>query len=331
MKLIRLVFYLALMAATAAATDVKGSEKEQFVNRLNQLATDGPLTTTSPPIRLHARVAFSESGKAPLLGSFLLVRLSTNLWREQIVLSGYEEARTVTDGKLWMRRTADFEPANIRLLREALNFPSQLRIRKGEKIHRVRIVNGDSCGEIGPGRPYNREICVNEHGQVASVRWMAASARFEDKLQLSYSTTERGMFPTRLSLLDMGRRGLEIEVLEFARPAPEEQEHMLPPPASEPWDWCAEPTFEREMRLPGLDSIFTSLPTSSDSFRLRVYALLDVDGQFKNVTATEVPQGLVNVDYLVKRLKSAKLSPATCDGKPVKYEWLFSLNFNRAR
>lgn len=327
---------IGILLAGAVAEGAKAEDKAikaAFVEQLAKAASNALFRDHAQPIRLRAKFTFSEPGQNARSGSTLLVRFSDTLWRQQIAYPGFEEARTAMQDKLWIRRNVGLEPAEVSQLHEVLNFASYLKIGGMQKIHKVRALTGKTCAEIGPGKPYNREVCLDTEGHVVSIRWMAASSKAEDVLEISsYVKVGAKEYPTSFHLLDMGRRTMDVEVEEVGPPLPSDAKEMLPPPAAEQQDWCPNPEGGMSYKFPDLGSAFAPFsPSSTDSWRIRIYAILDVDGRLKNVTLTEAPQGLVNVNRLNKIMADAKLPPATCAGKPIKKEWRFYLNFNRAR
>jgi len=144
-RLRRAVFGLSITAAIcslapniAQAADNKDSSQE-FSKAADLTDIRSP---ASPPFELDAKLNVYGGNGAATPGSYKLIWLSPDEWREELTYGGYTRVRVGGKDEYWQQRSIDYESLQIHELSLAIDFASSLRNEKSPGKLRSRKESG---------------------------------------------------------------------------------------------------------------------------------------------------------------------------------------------
>lgn len=304
----------------------KGSQTNdtQFIRQ----ATDAMNIFALPSFEMDATVHIDNGGK-PLQGSYRLLWNGPEQWREELRFPGFDEARVGRNGEVYLSRSTNFLPLRIYQLHSALGYGAeswssffQVAPRPTDTIDKIRDRKDHGlrikCAEILNAKKQHREVCVNEDEGIIFRR-----RPFVDSGLIHAGTK---VFPQSMTYIEDGKSVAKVEVTALNTPV------QLPPSVLEPPDGstgqvgCFEPTAP-----PRVHSVAPYYPERERQSYIQgtisVYAIIGKDG---------IPRGLRVVSGVTPGLNDSALDairqwgyePATCNGVPVEYETIITVNYS---
>jgi TonB-like protein len=316
-----------LACAAGSATTPSKTANEQTAALLAKAADLTNITAQgSPPFRIRAEVKFSAIKTGTAVGTLTILWAAPDRIRRELVFPGYSEVDVLSHDKAW--RTVKVPPLRSWQLKGLLDVSRPWMLQPKEKAKRARQIESDTghtiCVEFSKNWT-KRELCVDAIGGFP-VSVMASSGP-DTIIYKDYALFSDKWLPRHM-LLRRDRTDLvEVRVQSLDATAPDEGA-FVPPAGAIPVPWCADLSPAKlvyglssygapdaQIRVQG-----TRVPKGSTT----VYYLIGTDGHIHDpvVIESQLPEF---DDALLKALKAAHYKPATCSGKPVEQEVIWSL------
>lgn len=317
-----LLFNFLTVTTLLAETHEKDAELiSRAINNMNIFAL--------PSFSMAAKVQVETQGKA-LDGYYELLWNGPDQWRETITFPGYSEIRVGGKGIVSSKRSTDFFPVPIFQMRAALGYGSafgwgsffHLEVRPTETIHKIRERKEQGlvieCAEITGPEKHRRELCVDQ-SRNAIVR----QRPFVDEKALPVGDK---VYPRILSYVEQDKAIAHVEITRFDSPDQLPASIFLAPEGASQQPGCMNPVPPRLVHR-----VNPAYPEQARQSYIEgtVYldALIGKDG---------VPRGLRVVSGVTQILNDASLDavrqwgfePATCNGAPVDYETILTVNYS---
>ena len=277
-----------------------------------------------PAFHLEGSLALFGYPKGELSGSYELLWLSPEEWRETISLPGYLEDRLVVGSKAWSLRSTPYTPYGVFQLDQSLNYTYWLGRRQGKRLSNTwaRREKGirEWCYRIkmqGAGRT----ACFDANsGLLLSDGNSAGRTRFSH-----YKPWGSKFFPGTISVFDNGVRVAEFRAERVSSLLYPGLAAFSPPPGAKASAWCQSPTPGRLLK-----SVPPSYPVGALAFRaagtVRVLAEIGVDGKLHHAYVALTPDKSLDSTVL-RALRQWRYQPDKCQGAPVPVEAEIDVNF----
>jgi TonB family protein len=321
-RLLILVLSSCLLAAplSAGSHDKDAELINRAVNNMNIFAL--------PTFSMAAKLQIETQGKL-LDGDYELLWNGPNQWRETTTFPGYSEIRVGGKGLVSLKRSTDFLPLRIFQMRAALGYgPAygwgsffHMEIRPKETITKVRDrkIRGSTveCAEITGPEKHRRELCLDQ-SKNAIIR-----PQFVDGEILPVGDK---VYPRVLTYVEQGKVIAHVTITRFDSPAQLPASVFVPPEGSQQQPGCINPFPPRLVHR-----VNPSYPEQARQSYIEGTVYLDT-----LVGKDGVPRGLRVVSGVTQSLNDASLDavrqwgfePAICDGAPVDYETILTINYS---
>ena len=159
---------IAALAFLLCSFPLRAQAKPDYATLLQKAADAGDLRSPgSAPFQLNANLLFTDSYGKKIPGTYVLLWMSPDQWREEIHIDSYSRIRFGGPGKYWQQRSIDFELPYVFELTHMLDTASILRREalspkgklKTKTDHGVKL----DCVELpGSSDLPDKEICLDD-------------------------------------------------------------------------------------------------------------------------------------------------------------------------
>ena len=318
-----LVFVLTNSLAAVAF----GSSRSNDVEFIRQ-ATEAMNIFALPSFEMDATVQIDNGGK-PLQGSYRLLWNGPEQWREELRFPGFDEVSVGGKGEVYRSRTTNFLPLRIYQLHSALGYGEeswtslfQMAPLPTETIEKIRERKEHGlkikCAEILNDMKHRREVCVNEDEGI-----IARRHPFVDSGLIHAGTKA---FPQSLAYSEDKKSVAKVEISAITTPVQLAASVFEPPVGSAERAGCFDPIAPQRIH-----SVAPYYPERERQSHVQgsvsVYAVIGKDG---------IPRGLRVISGVTPGLNDSALDairqwgykPATCNGVPIEYETIFTVNYS---
>ncbi len=312
----------ALLALPATPADKPNPQQEGAALLARAAELVNIHSAESGPFRLRARVWLKGLERGSTVGTYEVLWVSPQQWREEITFLGFSQLRIGGEGKYWQVRSLNYIPLRAWQLMRTLRFEGRFRPRPEESIKKVRdrTWNGGKvrCVELKYPDTASRELCFDSASGALVKEETADGYRYEYS---GYAPAGKGAFPRRIRTVDGDEAIVEFDIEELALGVVPEPSLFVPPADSEIWKTCENPEpakMREETRKQREIYIFTTGPVFLHA-PVSVYAVIGTDGKLSNLTLVQA-SGTVMDDVFVKMLKERQYKPKKCAGVAVPEE-----------
>jgi TonB family protein len=304
----------------------EAAELEEKAKRVMDLRSPG-----SPPFRLMEDVrVWTKEGKG-VNGSYTLLWVGPDQWRDELTLPGYHEIRVGGQQFIWRLRSrpAWTEAAARAWLAVSLSYKlGQVKPDRGiRRIYETKAGEATAkCISAQPSQSYGAEECFDA-GQGFLVHTSARDLTGTRSTELSDYTDLGGHFlPRQRRDFRKGKLVAEADVREasllrevdpaiFSPPAgavrvPHCENPVPPTPTSHP-----EPPYPNWARINRI----------SGTVALDVQ--IDAQGRIEDAAVVQALNPGLDLSAVETIKKSWRFEPATCSGVPVPFEFLVEVSF----
>src|SRR5277367_5664790 len=118
----------AILAYLLSPFALRAQAKPDYSTLLQKAADSEDLRSPgSPPFQLNANLLFTDPYGKKVPGTYVLLWMSPDQWREEIRIDSYTRIRFGGPGKYWQQRSIDFELPHVFELTRMLDTASILR------------------------------------------------------------------------------------------------------------------------------------------------------------------------------------------------------------
>jgi TonB family protein len=328
----------AALACLLCTFSLRAQTKADYATLLQKAADAEDLRSPgSPPFQLNANLLFTDPYGKKVPGTYVLLWLSPDQWREEIHIDSYIRIRFGGPGKYWQQRSIDFELPHVFELTHMLDIASILRREalfpkgklKTKTDHGVKL----DCVELpGSSDLPDKEICLDDlSGTLVSEKMDPVDEHaLSDLTSHEYSNfTKFGGKTLPQTIRGVAGRYSRIEysVTEIGSPDHPSEALFIPPPNAQPWTKCEFPTDAKNALLQQPMPIYPQV--SKDNHvqgNVSLYMVIGEDG---------VPRNLKVIAAGDRNLASASLqavqkwryAPKTCNGVPFAVEDFITVVF----
>lgn len=225
----------------ASASCLAGSKKApQQAGALLAKAREisDPKAKGSPPFDLDAAFTLYNLAGGHTQGIYRLMWASPADWRDEVLLPGHNTVAVEHAGQAWHTSVLPYTPYLIFQLREALTFPSRLRLPPKAKLSKVKKseIDGVAAECVGYIYPHIRQpvetLCFD---QASGHLIQEVSRKWYTTLELSdYKTVGAKSFPQTLRVLQNGQLIVEVKLLNLTPNFAVTPALFAPPPGIQP-------------------------------------------------------------------------------------------------
>lgn len=312
-----------LLPSFLAAKDNKQQEAEALLAKardLSDIRCEG-----CPAFQLVSRLRVLANEKQ-VEGSYRLVWISPESWRDEINLPGYSQVQVRGQGKVWRLRNLDHQPLRVYQLMELLNFAQRLKGHESDKARalkrRGRKGNDGNCLEVRRATYGDVEYCFGPEGTLAYEEDKGpVTSRHE---YLDYMTWGDRRLPRVLRVLEGKTSAVECDVQEIGPPPSHAENMFVPPSGAQEWPTCE--NQEPPALMPGSLMDPTERLLTPGITLVSVYAVITSNGEVQN--ARVVRSAGPALDQVVMRsITRRHYRPSRCDKQAVPQETLIDVMF----
>jgi hypothetical protein len=314
LALIAVILGLAVSTAAAQKPDTK-AEAQALLNR----AADAvhALSRDNTPFELHGRFRLGSSSKQRVEGTYALFWVSTDKWREEIIVRGVRRLRVGEEGRYWQVQELRGELASIHDAAALLDVRRQIKRLQADEIHGLSRKKkkgrellciktlSELRGEIETCLDATQHVPVSDTWQAFS--W--GSSEYE------FRTVGSKWFPQLIRKKIGGKTEAEF-FLDEVREAPSFSNSLFDrPEGAEGWPTCDTP----QPSLPIASGGSTSRDLPPEHGKMVLYGIVGSDGKLRNL---QVLHSMFKnpLQDMVERLSQTRYHPARCNGRPVDSE-----------
>jgi TonB family protein len=324
-----LAFALVVLGAPALLAKPRKPQPEQLMARARKL-TDFR-SEGSEPFRLTADFKLFDKVKGQQEGTYTLLWLSPEKWREEISLPGATQVRILVGNRIWLQRSSPALPYLVYNLEHALDFRYWLAATPGERYSTVksRKLNGAPAdcfkARHGAGGRGDAELCFDPASGVllsiggkANGTFLSHYEQWGSKLVPHTVTDFRNQVPD-----------VEFTVTHLSSPGHPGAGEFFAPPGAVEMRGCQDPTWPVMVNRGHPD-----LPYMANLRHLFgtvvVLGEVGVDGKVHQAAVVDSPNEAMNPAALTG-VVGMQYRPATCNGVPVPFELVIDFNFEQRR
>ncbi len=279
----------------------------------------------TPPFRLRAHVRLLGYPQGTLEGTYLLVWVSPERWREEMTFPGYQQLRIANDGKVWRQRNLDYQPLRVWQWEETRELTRHLKPLPGQRLTRDRHRNRKGallqCLELKGKRGWGRELCFDSNsGTLQRHESFFIAHEYAD-----YVAWGNKCFPRIMRAYENDTLVVEAHVEELTSAGTPDATIFAQPSGAQEWPWCPDPQPAKALeknRPPHLPRP----RIGRFSGVVSVYAVIGADGKLHNATVVQTAGTALDAATL-EALNGWRYQPATCSGAPVPAETVLTFKY----
>lgn len=328
---VRLHVALGLLLIPLTGSTIRGSypadDPRDGFQLLTQAAANDLRSDPAIPFHLHAKLLIWISGNKPVEGTYDVLWLSHENWREEIELPSYSRVRVWARYKMWQARSIPYEPERIfqlehlvREFRRDLLFDPEDKIGKVSQ-HKANGLRAD-CMTIHPGFGTDREMCFDSVAG-ALISESISGGSEETREFGDYQTFYDKKYPVLMRLLFHDKPAVQVQVDKVE--ALSRGASIEPPGGAELWESCESPRAARR-----LDKTAPNYPGASRMVRhsgtVYLYGVIEADGTLSHLKI--IGSAWPDLDSeAMDAARKFRYQPATCEGKPIRIETSIEMLF----
>jgi TonB family protein len=269
-----------------------------------------------------------------LPGTYQLLWLSPEHWREEINLPGYQRIEIRANHHLWIRRNLNHEIPSVMDLDGALGFSDILKTTAKAKPGKLksRNVSGAAlqCSEIHQDYAHHEYFCFDMRKQALKAELFPHGNAYAPNITaVDYSDFvpfAKNLYPHTIKIMAAATPIITFSVVKLAPLTNFPKSDFAAPSASGFWSSCADPKFGKPTKrvLPVYPDIER---TEGQGGEAVLYARLRPDGTVHNV-AVEYSADVRFDAAAEAAVKQWRYSPTTCNGNPVPWETYIKVYFS---
>jgi hypothetical protein len=283
----RWVVALALACIICSAT-TRAGEADDAATAFSKAAEQSDIRAPgSPAFELTAKVSFFGGDGKSYPGTYKLLWMSPNQWREELSFNGYSRIIVGGEGRYWQQRSPDFDLLQIMKLTEAIEFPSRLRGAKMPGKLKSRKESGRTLECSQANTPNTEEYCFDpaQGDMVLEKIPDDAQGLFGAPVAIEYSSFQvfgQRKFPGTMHIT-LGKGPLADFSLErLAGVTQPDPVNFAPPDGASLWLTCSNP--EKPNMVSKITPIYpTAEKTAGHQGRVLIYAVIAADGVPQNL------------------------------------------------
>lgn len=307
-----LALALAVPGVPALMAKQPKPQAKQLMERAHRL-TDFR-SKGSEPFRMRADFTLFEPGKDQRTGTYSLLWLSPEKWREEISLHDFTQVRILLGQRMWRQRSGRVLPYGAYLLQSEFNSLNLMKPLPGEKYSKVRTrnVNGKpaNCFKVRHGPRRGEEFCFDP----ASGVLISIGSRQNGTFFSHYELWGGNLVPQNITTYTQGSASQVFEVTDFGSPRLSDAKAFSPPPGSVEMPGCQDPTVPRLLR--------NARAREPDMVNLRprfgtvqLLGEVGVDGKLHLLHVIRSPHKELDGPVL-RAVSRMEYEPASCNGTP---------------
>jgi hypothetical protein len=308
-----LAFALAVLGVTILPAKKPKPQAKQLMERAHRLSDFR--SKGSEPFRLRADFTLLDLGADQQTGTYSLLWLSPEKWREEISLHDFTQVRILLGQKLWRQRSGRVLPYAAYLLQSVFNSLNLMKPLPGEKYSRVRTrnLNGKpaDCFKVRHGPRKGEELCFEPtSGVLLSIGSRQNGTFFSD-----YEQWGSHLVPQTITTNAQGSASRIFEITDIESPRLPDAAAFTPPTGSIEMPGCQNPTLPTMIR--GVRAREPSMANlRRHSGMVQVLGEVGADGKFHLLHVIRSPDKEVD-GRVLRAISRLQYKPATCDGTPV--------------
>lgn len=321
-----LVLSLLLLLPSSGTTADKKKLQEEGAALLARAAELSNIRCSGClPFRLQAKWRAAGHDRNVLEGTYLLIWVSPNEWREEIAFPGFSQLRVGGEDKMWQVRNLPYLPLPAYQVGRTLDLTSRLKLNPDTTIRKLRSRKRDGhemkCVELKRKETRPWPVCLDPmNDTVNSIGSSSDAYEYSD-----YKDLGEKRFPGTLRSVEIGTEIVHISVQELSAAPTLDPSLFLPPPGAKAFAWCENPEPAKELEW-GKSDVAISF-AQRGTFALAIYAAIATDGSVQRVTLLQSARRDIDANQL-ERVKKARFRPKMCNGTPVEDEKIFQTTFH---
>ena len=280
----------------------------------------------SASFQLDAKVQMWGFDGKPISGSYSLVWVSINRWREVLLFSGYSRIRVGGDGKYWQQRSLDYEPIQLSELSDSVDFASSLRAAKpsGELKSRQESGRTFECAHIA--KDSTDEYCFDPSQSVLVLEKIHGAAGVPLSVQYSdFQAFGEKRFPAQIQVTAGGAPIADFSVTRLANIESTALSNLAPPDGASMWLTCSNP--QKPRLINSVQPVYPSIEkTAHRQGEVLMYAIIATDGTLQNVRILAAPSPRLG-DSAVDAARRWRYEPRRCGEVPTPTEIFLRMFF----
>jgi hypothetical protein len=309
---------LALALGLVLAASALGQEPPKTPQQLIELSRQATDLVSAGAYQLRATVVLNPRSAKELKGQITVLR-NGELYKSELQLAQYREARWINGNKLYVGRSQTVPVPKMLLLRslDRLWRPGILPPEaKTSKISRdTRNHKEVDCFDVKGKDSQKQKFCFDP---ATSALVMVGSFEFHQVEFLDYSAFEKKYFPTRIVFREPVR-GVVLELKDITITKADTGLEAFAPPAGVPaFDTCDDPTPPHQVKDAIPDIPKDELRQLRDT-QVYLFWIIATDGTVRNLTV-EYATHANFAKSATDAISQWRYSPAKCGDKPVPME-----------
>lgn len=332
---------LTFLAATVLVSGAQAHDKQHkvkpaqvFLDAANRIDLR---STGRQPFELLASVKLDIRG-THLKGTYLLLWVSPDQWREEVVLPGYQRIKVKTANGLWLHRSLNYEIPSVVDLDNALNITKQLRwyakLHPGKlksrgisgailECSRIRTdVSVDQVNDFVLLDASNDDFCFAPKQRVLKSELFPKGASLTPNLtSIEYSEFlpfDAKLYPHIIRLFSKNALFLTLSVIRIAPLVQPRAADFVPPKDALFEETCTDPV-KIKFRHQVLPAYPSGEIAARHTARVILYVLIAADGTVKHAHVVFGAAPDFNAAALAA-VRQWRFRPETCAGKPTALE-----------
>lgn len=287
-----------------------------------------------PAFQLKARLRVRAREDRLLEGSYSLLWMSANQWREEIRLPGYTRVRVGGPKKYWQARSLPYEFVGVSELDSLLDLGRYARLISDSKLKKVRDMTWDGkelfCVEERFERTGIRRICFDKISGALDLEQagdleLVGVGMMTRRIYSEYRPWGGKIFPWVVTGLSAEKVIIEFTVESLSSPQNSASGLFQPPADAQEWASCAAQMPEKQVRDLSLKPPVTT-GTNRERGTVWVYGVIESDGTLSHVSLAG--SAGPNLDKAVlDAVSRSRFKPIVCDGAPARKEVLFGYSY----
>ena len=307
-----LAFALALIGGPALVAKQPPPAKQlmERAHRLTDFRSKG-----SDPFQMTADFTLLDQGRDQQTGTYTLLWLSPEKWREEISLHDFTQVRILIGQKLWRQRSGRVLPYAAYLLQSEFNALNLMKPLTSEKYSSVktRNLNGKpaDCFKVRRGPRKGEELCF----EPASGVLLSIGSRQNGTFFSHYEQWGSNLVPQTITTYSQGSASRVFEITDIESPRLPDSRAFTPPQGSVEMPGCQDPTSPRLLtKVRKREVELGNLRHHSGAFQM--LGEVGVDGTFHLLHVIHSPNKELDGPVL-RAVSRMRYQPASCDGTPV--------------
>ncbi len=273
------------------------------------------------PFQLSAQATiFLADGKQEK-GTYELLWLSPEKWREQISFPSFRRLRILVGNRMWTQSPSEIPPYPVYEVEQALDFRYALMLRNGRKLSMVETGEKhgvlQSCLEMKPKLRTGAKLCFDP---TTGVLRSNGETTYSD-----YAAWGSKLFPRTVNDYSNGARRMELKVSRLAAVSSPAPGPFVPPAGAKETPGCQDPVLPKTRKI-----VIAKYPRRAQHMRRQgdvlVLAMVGTNGRLQYARVVKSP-GPSFTNAVFAALPQWKVKPASCGGTPIPYVDAIEISF----